>query len=145
MYLTKKDLEGLTPAQKSKAKRILKEQQKIANPFINARIERENAIEHELWDYLEIGKKVRTLNEEYYGQIRKIEEQIQELRKRNEELYDELREKEREVRSVVWEKSRTDAGLNAIRAKEREVREKCEATLKAYLDECHAQKEKVTA
>lgn len=145
MYLLDKDLEGLTPAQKAKARRIFREQQKIAQPFISARIQRQDALERELWDYLEIGQKEQALHEEYHGQINQIEEQIRKLYECKEKLYDELREKEREVRSVLWQRVRTDAGLKAISAKEHEVREKCEATLKAYLDECHAQSEKVSA
>ena len=145
MYLSDSDLEGLTPAQKRKARKILREQEAVLLPSRSARMKRYEEVRKETYRSLGIQEKREEVYANYRPQVEELQQKIKEIREQIAELEIKQQEEDDRVCSVWYEAQASEPVYKALCEIERGVREKCEATLKAYLDECHAQKEKVTA
>lgn len=145
MYLLEKDLEGLTPAQKRKARKIFKEQEAVLLPSRSARMKRYEEVRKETYQSLGIKEKREEVYAKYRPQIVELEQKIKEMYEQITELREKQEEEDNQVCSVWYRAQNDDAIYQALVEIERGVREKCEATLKAYLDECHEQSEKVSA
>lgn len=144
MYLTSKDLEGLTPAQKRKASKIAREQGAILDPARSARMKRYDDVRKETYKELGIKEKREEVSALYRPQIRALEQKVREIHEEIAKLEKEAEEADDRVCSVWYEAQSKDPVYLALCEIERGVREKGEAILKAYLDECKAQ-EPVTA
>ena len=145
MYLSDSDLEGLTPAQKRKARKILREQEAVLLPSRSARIKRYEEVRKETYRSLGIQEKREEVYAKYRPQVVELEQKIKEMYEQIAELREKQEEEDNQACSIWYEAQASDPVYKALCEIERGVREKCEATLKAYLDECHTQKERVTA
>lgn len=145
MYLLEKDLEGLTPAQKRKARKIFKEQEAALFPSRSARMKRYEEVRKETYQSLGIKEKREEVYAKYRPQVVELEQKIKEMYEQIAELREKQEEEDNQVCSVWYRAQNDDAIYQALVEIERGVREKCEATLKAYLDGCHEQSEKVSA